>query len=148
MISAPANLICVVFSSHLAAKKPFTFLVYVSIFRIFAHSYSIFVLLGTFPNDPALHTDMHVYHVALIQLVTDLADNVWFVAVCAIFCVIVDKRIAGIHITLFASMTNMAQFAHKSYIYTLVDTLGIFIPQAVIAALSLSITLAMAGPVC
>lgn len=50
VISAPANLICAVFSSHLAAKKPFTFLVYISIFRIFAHSYSVFVLLGTFPK--------------------------------------------------------------------------------------------------
>ena len=71
---------------------------------------------------------MHVYHVAAVSLITDLADNIWFVVVFAIVSIIVDKRIAGIHITLLASLTNISQFAHKTYIYSMVDTMGIFYP--------------------
>lgn len=117
-------------------------------FRIFAHSYSILVLLGNFPNQAELHTDMHVYHVAAVNLICDLADNIWFVVVFAIVSVIVDKRIAGIHITLLASLTNMAQFIHKSYIYQLVDTCGIFYPQMALAAISLIASLMLAKPFC
>jgi Na+-translocating ferredoxin:NAD+ oxidoreductase RnfE subunit len=76
---------------------------------------------------------MHVQHVVAVNLVTDLADNIWFVIVFAIVSKIVDKRIAGIHITLLASLVNMSQFMHKFYIFTLVDKFGIFIPSGVIA---------------
>jgi len=51
--------------------------------------------------------------------------------------VIADRRIAGIHITMLTSLTNMAQFVHKTYIFRLVDTFGLFVPQAILMTSSL-----------
>jgi len=59
------------------------------------------------------------------------------VTLFAIIFRITDKRIAGIHITMMASLTNQCQFMHKFYIFALVDKFGIFIPQAVISAIAL-----------
>ena len=56
VISAPANILCAALSSVASAKRPFTFLWYICMFRIFAHSYSVLVLLGTFPTEPEQHT--------------------------------------------------------------------------------------------
>lgn len=79
----------------------------------------------------------NIFHITAVVLTNELADNFWFVTAFAIVAKITDLRIAGIHITLLASLTNQAQFLHKFYIFRLVDSFGPFIPQAIIAVLGL-----------
>ena len=74
---------------------------------------------------------------------TELSGNLWFSTLFAIIFKITDKRIAGIHITLLASLTNFCQFVHKFYIFELVDRFGIFVPQAMMSAVSIIACLAM-----
>jgi hypothetical protein len=47
-------------------------------------------------------------HYATNEVVNQLADVFWFTTSNAVIYKIVDKRIAGIHITLLTSMTNWA----------------------------------------
>ena len=69
-------------------------------------------------------------------LVKELIDNFWFTTSFAVITKIVDKRVAGIHITLLASITNLSQFSHKFYIFSLVQKFGIFYPQMVLGTIS------------
>ena len=78
-------------------------------------------------------------HVSAVTLANDLIQNFWFVSSFAIITQIIDKRIAGIHITLLASLTNFCQFSHKFYIFWLVEQFGIFVPQYVIATLGICV---------
>ena len=41
-------------------------------------------------------------------LVKELIDNFWFTTSFAVITKIIDKRVAGIHITLLASITNLS----------------------------------------
>ena len=101
--------------------------------------YSIFVLLRTFPSDPLeQQSPFNIFHVTAVILLTDLAQNFWFTTVFVIVASIVDLRIAGIHITLLASVVNLSQFFHKFYIFQLVDNFGIFGPQVVIGGISIA----------
>ena len=129
IISAPANIICAFLSSYLSASKPFKFLFQITVVCIVFNSYSIFVLIGTFPKEESSQQSFYnILHVGIFQLMNELAGNIWFVSSYAIICQIIDKRLAGIHITLLASITNLSQFMHKFYIFWLVDKFGIFIP--------------------
>lgn len=47
-------------------------------------------------------------HYTAVVVSVELCDVFWFTTVNAVIYKIVDKRIAGIHITLLASMTNWA----------------------------------------
>ena len=69
-----------------------------------------------------------MFHMSALSLIIDITSNFWFTTSNAIIMVIEDKRIAGIHITMMTSLTNMAQFAHKFYMFRLVDQFGLFIP--------------------
>jgi len=62
----------------------------------------------------------------MVVIFSELADVFWFTTSNAVIYKVTDKRIAGIHITLLASMTNWAQFLHKFYLFSLVDLFGIF----------------------
>ena len=77
-----------------------------------------------------------------------LADVFWFTTSNAVIYKIVDKRIAGIHITLLTSMTNWAQFVHKFYLFKLVDMFGIFVPQIVLGTIGLVVMVMMKSTFC
>jgi len=49
---------------------------------------------------------INIAHITTVVLVNELAGNFWFVTAFAIVAKITDLRIAGIHITLLASITN------------------------------------------
>lgn len=86
-------------------------------------------MIATFPKEQTEQQSMsNLTHVAVVTLLTELSGNLWFVTLFAIIFKITDKRIAGIHITLLASLTNFCQFVHKFYIFELVERFGIFIP--------------------
>ena len=136
IVSAPANIIVAFVSGYFASSKPFTFFFYTTILCIFVRSYSVLVMLQNFPKDKeAQMASSNIAHITAVVLGCELADNLWFVTAFAIVAKITDLRIAGIHITLLASLTNQAQFLHKFYIFTLVDNFGPFVPQMVIAVL-------------
>ena len=135
VIQVPANLFCAVLSSYLVSERPLLSLVNVSLFRIVVHSYAVLGMLSLLPDKD--HSNFDVMHIAAVQLVTDLAENISFVIEFSIVSKIVDKRIAGIYITTFASLMNLTKFGHKFYIYKAVDQFDIFLPQAVLTIGSL-----------
>ena len=49
-----------------------------------------------------------------------------------------DKRIAAIHVTIYAAMFNLTTFIHKTYIFFLVDKFGIFVPQVALTTVALT----------
>ena len=129
MISAPANIVCSILSGYMSGEKPFTCMRYITLVMIGMCCYNIFVLLGNFPKKPEDQQSFwNLVHVGTTVLVKELIDNFWFTTSFAVITKIVDKRVAGIHITLLASITNLSQFSHKFYIFSLVQKFGIFYP--------------------
>ena len=129
VLSAPTNILCSILSGYFTAKKPFTYMYYTTVISVLLSSYSVLVLIRTFPRDLSEQQQpQNLFHVAAVSLMSDLAHNFWFTQTNAIIMVIADRRIAGIHITALTSLTNMAQFIHKTYIYRMVDSLGLFVP--------------------
>jgi len=107
VISAPANIICSFLSGYFSQDKPFTFVFQVTLFYALASSYSILVLIRNFPKDPELQSSpQNLLHMTVVALATELIGNFWFTTNFAIIMKIIDKRIAGIHITLLASLVN------------------------------------------
>lgn len=129
IVSAPANIICAIISSYLSSEKPFRFFYQITLVCMSLSCYNVLVLLRNFPKDPIEQQSPHnIMHVTTIVLLTELAQNFWFTTSFVIIAFIIDKRIAGIHITLLASITNLSQFTHKFYIFSIVDKFGIFAP--------------------
>lgn len=109
LISAPANILCSVLSGYFSAKKPFTYMFYTSLACICLNSYNVLVLIYRFPRDQTeQQSSFNLGHLAIVNLLQQLADNFWFTTVNAIIMVIADRRIAGIHITMLTSLTNLA----------------------------------------
>lgn len=110
--------------------------------------YNIFVVLGTFPTDQESQQSFgNLLHYGIFEMVQDLSQNLRFVTMFQILFKITDKRIAGIHITLMASLTNQCSFIHKLYIFKLVDKFGIFYPQAAISVVALTVCWMMKDPI-
>ena len=109
MVSAPANIISSLISSYISSEKPFTYIYYTTLVCIMISLYNVLVLCQFFPRDPEAQQDkLTIIHVSAVTLLNELAQNVWFVITFALIAQIVDKRLAGIHITLLVSLTNMA----------------------------------------
>ncbi len=49
---------------------------------------------------------------------------------------ICDKRVAGIYITLLATVSNMTGYIHKFYLFWAVEKFGLFWSQGVISAIA------------
>ena len=58
----------------------------------------------------------------------DLVSNFMFVTYYAMINKNADKRVAGVHYTIMASMSNFSSFIHKTYIYYVIEAFGIFYP--------------------
>ena len=120
---------CSVLSGYFASSRPFTFFFWITVISLVLASYSILVNIRFFPTDQVeQQSTLNLIHYAANEIVNQLADVFWFTTSNAVIYKIVDKRIAGIHITLLTSMTNWAQFIHKFYLFKLVDNFGIFYP--------------------
>mmetsp|Transcript_9132 Transcript_9132/g.25671 ORF Transcript_9132/g.25671 Transcript_9132/m.25671 type:complete len:478 (+) Transcript_9132:57-1490(+) len=144
IVSVPLNFVATFISSSLSRERPFAMMTKIVLLNIVASCYAIFAMLGTFPVEQAdQQSRLNLAHVAFVTLFTELSGTLWFVTLFAIIFKIVDKKIAGMHITLLASLTNQCQFIHKFYLFEFVDRLGIFIPQAVLTVISLAAFVAM-----
>ena len=109
IVSAPANIICAIVSSYLSSERPFAFFYKITIVCMCLSCYSILVLLRNFPTDPIeQQAPQNIMHVTAVVLLTELAQNFWFTTSFVIIAFVIDKRIAGIHITLLASITNLS----------------------------------------
>ena len=138
IVSAPSNIIVSFLSGWFSQKKPFRFLFWITVSMIITNSYAILIMLNYFPKDKEEQlSTMNIAHVTAVTLINDCLGNFWFVTAFAIVARIIDIRVAGIHITLLASLTNQASFVHKFYIFKLVDKYSIFYPQAALGAMSL-----------
>jgi len=95
-------------------------------------------MINYFPKDKEEQlSTMNIAHVTAVTLINDCLGNFWFVTAFAIVARIIDMRVAGIHITLLASLTNQASFVHKFYIFKLVDKYSIFYPQMALGTIAL-----------
>ena len=137
VVLGPLEIITTLLSSYFAADRPFAVLWKMTLFQIFINSYMVLYVLQNFPKSTELQTDADVWHLAIVKMLVDLAENVHFVIMFAIVSKVVDKRITGMHITLLASLINQTTFAHKFYIYELAERFDLFVPQTYICVVSL-----------
>jgi hypothetical protein len=93
-------------------------------------------------------SNLNLIHMASVMLFNELLGNLWFTCANAICLVIADRRIAGMHVTLLTSITNQAQFAHKFYLFKLVDSFGLFQPMFCLTVFSLGVCLYMRKSFC
>lgn len=139
-ILIPFNLFLPFVTSLFSQERPFALMVNMNIVGTIIYSYCMFALY-TFPTEQeAQQSFWNLFHYAVCQIAQDLTGNLRFVTLFAILFKITDKRIAGIHITLMASLTNQCSFMHKFYIWRLVDHFGIFYPQAVITIIGFAVS--------
>lgn len=85
---------------------------------------------------PKEATNWTIAHVVVVNLLSELAHTCAYVGNFAIILKICDKRVSGIYITLLATLSNLSYFIHKTYIFTVVDYFGLFVPQIVLMVLS------------
>jgi len=52
---------------------------------------------------------------------------------------ICDKRVAGLYITLLATISNLSAYVHKLYMFTVVEKIGIFWTQGIVIVIVLLI---------
>mmetsp|Transcript_36919 Transcript_36919/g.48527 ORF Transcript_36919/g.48527 Transcript_36919/m.48527 type:complete len:174 (-) Transcript_36919:114-635(-) len=142
LICTPLNIFFAFVSGYLASGKPFPLQSNNLLLGLLINTYSVLVLLATFPakEDFTVWTTVHV---TVVTLLTDLIGEFEFVTAFGILLKYTDKRISGIHVTVLAAMYNMSSFLHKLYIFKLVDLFGIFYPQAVISCISIAVWLAL-----
>ena len=95
------------------------------------------MLFGTFPTDHyGTWTILHVTGVILLTiLATSCLDTVSF----AVVFKICDKRVAGLYITLLATISNLSAYVHKLYMFTVVEKIGIFWTQGIVIVIVLLI---------
>jgi hypothetical protein len=92
-------------------------------------TYTILVLFGFFPSDPALiESPWTIAHVIVVALLSTLAGSCLDTANFSVMFQICDKRVAGVFITLLATLTNLSMYVHKLYIFTTVEYFGLFWP--------------------
>ena len=51
----------------------------------------------------------------------------------------VDKRVSALHGTILASLCNFTSFIHKTWLFWLVESYGIFYPQAAVGLICLAV---------
>ena len=76
-------------------------------------------------------------HVSGYMLILNLVQTFTMVSTFGFFMACTDKRISGIHVTFLACMSNQTQYFHKWYVFWFVEQFGIFVPQAILLAISL-----------
>jgi len=101
--------------------------------------------LHYFPADPDSHEAF--IQVALVSVLHAFGVNAGFTASFAIIMQMADKRIAGMHITLLAAISNFTHYVHKFYIFSLVDYFGIFYPQILLTKIGLAFMLVVRNSV-
>lgn len=89
----------------------------------------MFILLGTMPTSKSEQNSMIVYlHVFFVSFMMDMLGEFEFTLANGILFERTDRRVSAVHFTIFSAMINMTGFIHKTYIFYLVDQLGIFLP--------------------
>ena len=138
LVCTPLNIVFAGLSGYLTSGKPFPLQSYNLLIGMLVSSYSVLVLLGTFPPKDEI-TVFTTAHVTVVTLVVDLVNEFEFVTAFGILLKYTDKRISGIHVTVLAAMYNMCQFLHKLYIFKLIDLFGIYYPQIVLGTIALAV---------
>jgi len=102
-------------------------------------TYAVFGLLGTMPTDRDEQNSVWVYsHVVVVSALLDMLNEFESSIIFSIIFARSDTRVSAVHITIFASMLNMTSLVHKFYVMNMVETFGIFIPQAIFAVISMT----------
>ena len=138
VICTPLNIMFALVSGYLSSSQPFVYQSYNLIALVCISTYSILVLLATFPSQDET-TQATYFHVTAVLFFVDLIQNFEFVTAFAIMMKVTDKRISGIHITVLAAMYNFGEFIHKFYIFRVVDIFGIFYPQVILATIAIAV---------
>lgn len=103
------------------------------------------MLYGTFPEEISAWTIAHVITVGLLStLAGSCLDTVNF----SMIFQICDKRVAGVYLTLLATMSNLSMFVHKLYIFTAVEYLGLFKSQAIVSLVAFVVALKLRKRLC
>ena len=128
-ICTPLNIMLSVVSGYLSNKDPFKYIFIVLVLRCVAQAYAVFGLLGTMPTDPEEQNSLWVYtHVCGVTFVLDLLGELEQTMTFGIIFSRVDKRVSALHGTILASLCNFTSFIHKTWLFWLVESYGIFYP--------------------
>lgn len=100
------------------------------------------MLYGFFPSEQTeVESTKTIVHVIAIALLTTLAHSCLDTSSFSVIFQICDKRVAGVYITLLATIANLSSYIHKLYIFAVVERFGLFWPQAVISLGALAFAL-------
>ena len=116
-----------VVSGYLSKKRPFYILSCAIFIEMIITTYAILVLFRTFPPKDEISTFTTI-HVVIVIASFGLTSNFVFVTFFAMCNLNADKRVAGVHYTIMASMSNFSNFIHKTYIFYVIEAFGIFYP--------------------
>ena len=126
-------------SGYLSSAKPFSFGYNMHIICSLLSTYTILILFGFFPTDKAdIESTWTIVHVCGLSLLQTLAHSCLDTGNFSAIFQICDRRIAGVYITLLATVSNLSSYVHKLYLFTLVDYLGLFWTQGLISAIALT----------
>ena len=110
VVCTPLNIAVAFLTGGMAGKNPFKFHFTMLLVMSLLASYSVLVMLGTFPQEQTLWTYLHV---VLVFFLKDLAENLEFTVMFSILMQRTDQRISGVHVTAMAMISNFASFIHK-----------------------------------
>jgi hypothetical protein len=138
VILAPVEIVFSFVSGYLSQAKPFAFGYKMHIICSLLSTYTILILFGLFPKEKEdIESTWTIVHVCGLSLLSTLAHSCLDTGSFSVIFQICDKRIAGVYITLLATIQNLSSYVHKLYLFTLVEYLGLFWTQGLISAIAL-----------
>ena len=96
-------------------------------------------MFGFFPTNQAdIESTLTISHVVGLSLLQKLANICLETGAFSVIFQICDKRVAGVYITLLATISNLTAYLHKLYLFWAVDKFGLYWTQGVISVLAFS----------
>lgn len=112
---------------------------YVVVLNITVASYGVLVLFATMPAGHEAQNTVEVYaHVFMVSFLMDLLGEFEFTMVVGVLFARTDKRVSAVHVTILGALLNMTSFLHKTYIFFMVESFGVYMPQIAFTTLALA----------
>ena len=75
----------------------------------------------------------------VLALISTVASTCLDTGAFAVYLQICDKRVAGVYITLLATINNMSSYIHKLYMFSAVEYFGLYWPQVFVCTIALTV---------
>jgi hypothetical protein len=88
--------------------------------------YAVFGFLKTFPIDSNEISEMTYLHVGFVIISSEMVKISSMTAAFAVIFKVADKRMAAFSMTMLATIHNVCITTHKTYVYYLIEEVGIY----------------------